>query len=168
MEIVCSDDRILLTGNDYYNHSLTCPLKYPHTCHNLIDFILKKGEQGYRDVVHEMNKHVKKEYHYLITFTLDPSKGPFETDLVEKYICKLLTSKSLKLIVADVVYEIGASDNSHWHAYARSLTPLKKNRFSTYINRYGNVDISKSKSQDSSHILTYLNKENTSKSLISL
>lgn len=123
---------------------------------------------GYPDEVHAGIKQIlngSDPYMYMVTFTLDPSKVAYD-DLkmigkVEKYIHKILTSKSLSHIKdCKISYEIGKSDNPHWHVYANCDKCLKKDRFKVYIAKYGNVDISKSRTSNSESIDTYLSKQN--------
>lgn len=110
-------------------------------------------------VIDSVNGVVKK-YRYLVTFTLDPSKGPHALDEVEKYIIKQLGRKPLQIVEAHLARE-GGSGNTHvhWHVALCTLKCLKVDRFNYYRKLFGGVDISKTKAQSLEEGINYISKE---------
>lgn len=106
---------------------------------------------------------VKKTYRYLITFTLDPKKGPHNIEKIEEYIVKQFHRKPLGILHAEYVKEGNGQDKHiHWHAAVETSKPLKKDRFNYYIKLYGKLDISRTKAQNLEETLNYINKESQS------
>lgn len=107
-------------------------------------------------------KDVKK-YRYLCTFTLKPSLPAKDIlDEVESYIVKQFRRKPLQIVSAHIVKE-GDGDklHHHWHVAVETKVPLKKDRFNYYQQKYGFVDIDKTKAQNLEETLNYISKSNT-------
>lgn len=108
----------------------------------------------------------RKYYYYMCTFTLDPViKG----DMIlkaEKYIEDQFTGRpALRVAEAYIVKEMTAANREHWHVSVKTEVSLTKDRFNYYTRIYGNVDISKNKSQSLHDGLNYLSKDNPPKRL---
>lgn len=168
MENVCLNTTPYMSGKAYVEHMLVCPYKtYERQCPKLINTIIKQCDIFvFQKQIKSALKKVNEKFIYMLTFTVDVKKQPMETKEniaeVENYIVKLLNSKSLKHIVkSHLVYEIGENGNHHWHAYAECTRCLKKDRFKTYMKRYGNIDISRNRSDNEETVLTYMSKSNT-------
>lgn len=109
----------------------------------------------------------KKDYRYLVTFTLDTKKTLPEDDVVEGYIISQFVDRdALKVIEAHIVKEKTQQNISHWHVAVSTAKCLKKDRFNYYIKKYGNIDISGTKAQTLNEALNYINKDNTSKQIV--
>ena len=107
----------------------------------------------------------KKDYIYMITFTLKPSyDGPDEE--VELFIEAQAERKALNIKKFVYVKEKTKKGVSHWHALVVTDKCLKKDRFNYYIKKYGNIDISRNKAQTDQEILNYLSKSGTPKQLL--
>lgn len=165
---VCLNETPYMSGQQYVNHMLECPYKdYSNPCPKLINSIIKNSDIVlFSNQIRKAIKKINERYLYMLTFTVDLKKRKIETDdditEIENYIIKLLRSKSLKHILrSHIVYEIGSSGNHHWHVYAECSSCLRKDRFNTYIKRYGNVDISRNKTDDEETIITYMSKSGT-------
>lgn len=111
-----------------------------------------------------------KSYRYMITFTLDPSKYPDVTETilhsVEEFIEGQGRRQGLSIIHYAYVRESHQNGRPHWHASIITTKPLKKDRFNYYIKKYGNIDLSKSKSTNKWEALDYLSKSGTVKTII--
>lgn len=164
---VCLDETPFMSGQSYVEHMLICPYKeYANPCPKLINSIVKNSDLFCfsQQIKRAINK-INERYLYMLTFTVDLSKKTIETEddikEIEDYIIKLLRSKSLKHILrSHIVYEVGDNGNHHWHVYAECSKCLKKDRFKTYIKRYGNIDISRNKTDNEETILSYMAKSN--------
>lgn len=104
---------------------------------------------------------MRKEYMYLVTFTIDTKKYTEKNyDEIKKYIIKQFQRKPLQVTKAQIVQEGNGKDKHiHWHVAVHTMTPLKKDRFHYYIKKYGNIDISKSKSNSYDELQNYISKE---------
>ncbi len=106
-------------------------------------------------------------YRYMLTFTL-PDTHKHDEDVVEAYIIKQLKRKPLKIVEAHLAKEYTKKKTAHWHAVIASTIPLKKDRFSYYKTLYGNMDLSRTKAQNTekgvnlTEGLNYINKETKS------
>lgn len=111
-----------------------------------------------------------KKYVYMVTFTVDPNKitelDEEREDEIETFIIKQSKRTALQLNRYDVVKEHHKDGRPHWHVLAVTRKPLKKDRFNYYIKKYGNIDISKSKSGDPVEIENYIHKTGEPKSYI--
>lgn len=99
-----------------------------------------------------------KRYVYMITFTLSPNSKADQKS-VEEFISNQARRTALQIVKFEMVKEYTKKGVPHWHALVVSKKHLAKDRFKHYIENYGNIDISKSKSQDSQHIYDYIKKE---------
>lgn len=100
-------------------------------------------------------------YRYLITFTQDPKKcGHKSTNDIRDYILKQFKREPLQVVQAWIVQEGNGKDKHiHWHVAVETTKALKKDRFSYYLKKYGNIDISKTNAKHLQHALDYISKE---------
>lgn len=108
---------------------------------------------------------MSKQYMYLVTFTIDPSKHPqidqALEDKIVQYIHTIPTRPALNIIKCSYVRELHKSGRPHYHVKIVTTKSLRSDAFITYTKSIGNVDISRSKhTNDESHIDFYLSKEN--------
>ena len=97
----------------------------------------------------------------MITFTRDPKKDTNKED-VYKYICKQFKRKPLNITEAWIVEEGNDDDKHiHWHVFVETSKPLKKDRFSYYIKKIGQIDFARHKSTNKDSALEYMSKEAT-------
>jgi hypothetical protein len=105
---------------------------------------------------------ISKGHIYMLTFTIDPNKHKIVTDELLYEIEKLINSQhsrtALKVRRYLTVREYHKNKRPHWHALIITDRPLAKDRFNHYIKKYGNIDLSKSKSQQPSEIVNYMSK----------
>lgn len=167
---ICLEETPFTSGKAYVQHMLICPHKaYESACNKaIISLVRNSGCMLFQNQIKREIKKLNERFIYMLTFTIDTSKKTISTtdDIkqIEDYIIKLLNSKSLSHIIkSHLTYEIGKSGNHHWHVYAECSRCLKKDRFKTYIKKYGNVDISRSKTNNTEHIMKYINKTQSSK-----
>ena len=111
---------------------------------------------------------INKNYMYLVTFTVDKKKVKKPNyDSIEKYIKKQFQRSPLKVTKAQIVREGNGKDKHiHWHVAVQTAIPLKKDRFHYYIRKYGNIDISKSKTNSYEELQNYISKENTPQDIL--
>lgn len=104
-----------------------------------------------------------KQYLYMVTFTVDPSKHPDITPELEQKIERLLQAQpqrpALKVIKASMVKEHHQSGRPHWHMKLLTNKALRTDAFVQYKKVYGNYDISRSKGTNDLHIDIYMEKE---------
>lgn len=117
------------------------------------------------NVVKEQQKLSKEViYTYMLTFTTDPSKWPEISPERESMIEDLVRQQGLRTGLGikkySYVKERHANGRAHFHSLIQTTKPLKKDRFTHYISRYGNIDISKSKAQQDANVINYMSKEN--------
>jgi len=109
----------------------------------------------------------EKTYQYLVTFTLDPSKHPNVTQLledkIEKYIESQADRPALQCKGFSYTRELHKSGRPHWHAKILTTKALRTDAFTQYNKIYGKTDISRSKHTNGQHIDLYINKENQAK-----
>lgn len=110
-----------------------------------------------------------KQYLYMVTFTVDPSKHPEITPELEAKIERLLEVQAqrpaLKVIKASMVKEHHKSGRAHWHVKFLTNKALRSDAFAQYKKVYGNYDISRSKGTNDLHIDIYMEKEGSVKEL---
>lgn len=170
---VCLDETPFISGKAFVEHMQVCPYRgeYAKECPKMITSIIKNADLLiFQNQIKRAIRKLNEKFIYMLTFTVDLKKRTIETNEdikeIEDYIIKLIRSKSLNHILkSHLVYEIGKNGNHHWHVYAECSKCLKKDRFKTYIKRYGNVDISRSKTDNQEHIMTYMNKDNSPKEI---
>lgn len=110
------------------------------------------------------SKHLKnstcRRYIYMLTFTIDANKGKGEEfySAAEKIVIDTAERTALQLLQYQYVKEYTKQGIPHWHALVVTKKPLKKDRFNYYIKKFGNIDISKNKAQQSSEIINYMSK----------
>lgn len=129
---------------------------------------------GRNDFCSQLSKALKerdlKSYRYLITFTLSPTLQPDIDDTlihtIEEFIAGQGNRSGLSIIHYAYVRESHQDGRPHWHASIITTKPLKKDRFNYYIKKYGNIDLSKSKSTNKWEALDYLSKSGTVKTII--
>ncbi len=122
--------------------------------------------------MHEFTRHYtkivagnkRKNYHYLITFTLKPNTSCDEENikLIQDYIISQLTQRpSLQIKEAHIVKELTKNNMPHWHCAVRTHKCIKKDRFNYYIKKYGFIDICKTHAQTLQESINYMSKSNT-------
>ena len=99
-----------------------------------------------------------KLFHYLVTFTVDPKKD-FDKDKVESFIHMQPKRTALQTKTAYVAQETTKAGQPHWHMYIVTTKALRSDAFKYYQDRYGNVDISRSKYNNEADALSYITKE---------
>lgn len=162
---VCDEETPFDSGEAFVEHLQICPNKYPRGCNKLVvSQLYYAGLPSFHKQISKAIKKINEQYNYMLTFTVDLKKKSISTDddikEIEDYIIKLISSRSLNHIVkSHIVYEIGSNGNHHWHVYANCTKCLKKQRFQTYIKKYGNVDISRSKTNNTDEIINYMSKD---------
>lgn len=126
------------------------------------------GPREYLSFLNEMQKQVdlrNNKYVYMVTFTLDPSKGRTGIE-VEQYIEHQATRDVLQIKKLEYSQESHESGLPHYHCLFVTTSCLKKDRFWGYTKGYGNVDISKNMTskrdyaQQIKSIRDYISKEN--------
>lgn len=134
-----------------------------------VELILIYGYEYHKrfcDYIKRNEKKQKKGRHvYMITFTIDPKKVPNYKEVepdVELLVRRQGMRKALNILKYEYVKEYTKTDIPHWHALLVSSSILKKDRFNHYIRKYGNIDISKSKTGSEDEILNYINKDGVS------
>lgn len=101
-----------------------------------------------------------RRYYYMLTFTIDATKGNTEEfySAAEKIVKETAERSALQLLQFQYVKELTKKGIPHWHALVVTKKPLKKDRFNYYIKKFGNIDISKNRAQQSTEILNYISK----------
>lgn len=99
-------------------------------------------------------------YKYMLTFTLDPKKGPHDLDKMEQYIVGLLTNKENEKIYYVCEHRL---TNCHWHAVIYRKSVFKHDSIRYYKQKFGHVDVSRSHDLSDEHTQKYLSKELDSK-----
>lgn len=112
----------------------------------------------------------KKDYYYLVTFTLDPkknSKGK-TTKEIEQYIhIQARRKQALHIEKASISQESHKDGRPHWHLAIITNKALRSDAFAYYSKLYGKVKIDPSKTYKSwDDLYGYISKENTPISLI--
>lgn len=106
-------------------------------------------------------RKMNKDKIYLFTFTLSPKFHPVITEQleyqVEKYI-EAIVERKLDITHLAYVKELHKSGRPHWHALVISKRILKKDRFITFIKKFGNIDISRNKAQKMETVIEYISK----------
>lgn len=100
-----------------------------------------------------------KVYRYLITFTIKEPEN-HDPDKIEKYIKDQFLRSALQVNEAYMVRELTKKDVPHWHVACETTKYLPKDRFHYYTQKYGNIDISKTKSQTLKYAINYISKDN--------
>lgn len=105
-----------------------------------------------------------KRYHYMMTFTIDPSRHDTNNlDLqteIENYIKK--RTKTIKSVIESYIVKEGGDDDhkhTHWHVSILSDQPIKKSRWSYYNTLYGMFDYSPSRDGNNQEALNYMSKQ---------
>lgn len=143
---------------DYYEEFLNKMAEYGTVRKpEFFQWYIKNLDNILRDAQHYKPK---KEYKYMLTFTIDPKKHNPTEGLVqasiEKYIIKLLKdSKNSKFYFA----KEHANSNCHWHCVIHRDTIFRQDIVRYYKQKYGHVDISRSHDLSDEHTEKYLSKE---------
>lgn len=132
--------------------------KYGPRSRELTDYIQKY----YRELLHDaINYKPKKDYLYMLTFTIDPKKVASLNDIgtqdkIELYISKLLSRccREVRLVKEH------ADTNCHWHASIICDKYFDHKNISYYKRVYGLVDVSRTRSNSIEKTLKYMEKEN--------
>lgn len=107
-----------------------------------------------------LKSNTRKRHIYMITFTINPSKGSSEDfyEKAEELVRSTAQRSALKLVQYQYVREYTEAGVPHWHALAVATKPIKKDRFNYYQKKFGNIDISKNRAQQTDEIINYINK----------
>ncbi len=127
----------------------------------ITDMIISQGIEFHRKFINYLKIRDKKQYIYLVTFTVDPKKVPdYKTRIteIEGFIQAQGLRTALHLSKYSFVREYTKKGVPHWHACVVSDKCLKKDRFQYYTKKYGSIDISKNKAQQTSEMLNYMSK----------
>lgn len=100
----------------------------------------------------------RKSYFYLVTFTIRDECIP-QADEIELYIKKQFKNRpALQVVTAHIAREFTKRGVPHWHVQVETSIPLCKDRFDYYVQLYGQVDVSKTRSQNPQKTLDYISK----------
>lgn len=105
------------------------------------------------------NWEPKKEYKYMLTFTMDPKKienNQSNRDKIELYICNLMRKAETSKCYYSKEHEL---TNCHWHVILHRNKALESNYLSYYKKVFGHVDVSRSKILGDTESTKYLSKE---------
>lgn len=112
----------------------------------------------------------KKDFYYLITFTLDDKKNTKKktNKEIEQYIhIQARRKRALHIEKASISQETHQDGRFHWHLALVTNKALRSDAFAYYIKLYGKVDIKPSKTYKSwDDLYGYISKENTPITLI--
>lgn len=107
----------------------------------------------------------KKDYHYMVTFTISPKLHPEINSELKTKIVEYITAQAERtgLHVKEMYYveEAHKDGRPHWHASITTTKAIKKALFSYYQKLYGNIDFSRSKGKNNMDALAYMSKSNT-------
>lgn len=131
-------------------HEAFTPEEITAYCVEFFTWSMERYKQQVKDL---------KRYFYMVTFTVDRKKCKDPEEDIEYCIELQGKRAALQIIKFEYVKEYTKNNVPHWHALVITKKPLAKDRFSHYIKKIGNIDISKSKSQYSQHIYDYIKKE---------
>lgn len=106
----------------------------------------------------QLQKLKSKSYYYLITFTVDTKKNTTSYPDIYKYIIKQFQKSHIDK--AYIVQEGDSKKHIHWHVAVKSSRYIKKSYFKYYINKHGNIDISKNRVKNMETMLQYISKSN--------
>lgn len=105
----------------------------------------------------------KGKYKYFITFTLK-SKDLYEKAKELVYAIGQ-RKEALTITKFEIVEETTKQGMPHWHVLVHSEKCIKKNRFNTYTQKYGFIQIKPITTANDDEIINYINKENVSQEL---
>lgn len=117
----------------------------------------------------KINGSQKKLYTYLITFTLDLNKNDLSDKLISdvtKYIKDQAKRAVLKILYYAFNQEVTKAGTAHWHAVVVTEKSLSKNRFQYYTQKYGYIDISRTKVTTHHEALNYISKDSSPEVLL--
>lgn len=124
---------------------------------------------SHKDLRRIFTEHAKwlekknKKYWYMVTFTISPKLSQAGIRRARSIVERLhLRQESLNLVYLAYVEEKCKSGKPHWHVAMCATTCIKKNRFNSYIDKYGFVDVRKQRKKDicETEMLRYMSKEN--------
>lgn len=124
----------------------------------------------YKEILKEYENN-NKTYTYMLTFTIDPKKQNVNCtklhNKLEEYIINLATKRKPQR--SDIVKE--GTDEDHKHTHWHLGLEMKKfidfsNVLKNYRKQNGNVDISRSWSNDYNNVLKYINKSQPSTQIV--
>ncbi len=130
----------------------------------------RKFDQYFKELV-ALYEQIHKTYTYMLTFTIDPRKCAVDDHdehfIIEAYIIDWAEKRHP--LKSDLVCE--GTDQDHKHVHWHLGLELKKyidfsNFLKHYRKKYGNVDISKSWSNDYTNIIKYINKSVPSQKIV--
>lgn len=122
------------------------------------DVIISSDYDAFKAAIKRISDRKHRRYLYMVTFTIDPKKFAGQEDEVEDYILSQNDRSALRIIQFELVKERCKSGQAHWHALIETEKCLKTDRFNYYKSKYGNIDISKSKTNDEEEIKNYIYK----------
>ena len=136
-------------------------LEYVHKYNRYIEF--HNAFKRY----HKRLENENKTYCYMLTFTLKDEIKEDKFDEVNHYIISQSQRDALQVKNCWLVKEFHKSGKPHWHMSIETHKCLKKSRFKYYQNKYGNVDISKSRVKDLHESINYMSKSEVPYQLVS-
>jgi len=116
--------------------------------------------EAYNDFLNQRKKENKTPNLYLLTLTLT-EKSAQQHDIietVERYINTLSIRKGLQLTKLSYVMEYTKKGVPHWHLFLETKINLTKRHFKIYIDNFGNIDLSLSKTSIAENIEFYMSK----------
>jgi len=94
---------------------------------------------------------------YMLTFTLREMK---DADSARAYIYRQHERPALEMVEYAVSEELTKKKMPHWHALIVCKKLLKKDRFNYYEKKFGFIDFSRNRHNNSDDVLKYISKEN--------
>lgn len=123
------------------------------------------SEAFHKAFVKRCKEKKKKDYHYMITFTISPKLHPEINSELKTKILEYITAQAERtgLHVKEMYYveENHKNGRPHWHVSLTTTKAIKKALFSYYQKLYGNIDFSRSKGKTNQDTLAYMSKSNT-------
>lgn len=117
----------------------------------VLDYVIKHGFDIIKDA---RNYTPDMEYKYMITFTVR-SELRHMHNTIEEYILNLLKPMCFKLYYS----KEHVKTNVHWHCVIHMTSRIVHSKFRYYKQKYGFVDISRSKDLSDENSIKYISKE---------
>lgn len=139
-----------------------------------IQFFTWHSTYSARDRKAAIHKYIRRNevitYLYLITFTFDPKKGKPNEKAAERLLDTRVATKEISSRnIINYIYskEYTKKGTPHYHLCIESLKTLSKSLFRDWTRKHGNIDFSKSSSNNISNTLIYISKDFIPKIILS-
>lgn len=147
--------------DEYITWTKSNPITFSETPERFIKAMVSDNYNFNKLFRQRMKQRELKTYEYLVTFTVKPTITDSEA-LIESYIIKQFKQKPKQVIEAHISKEYTKKGAPHWHVAVQTTKALKKDRFNYYIQKYGSIDISKSRLKSIQESINYINKDSQS------